>query len=116
MWWWLLACAETKLVYTTETEGGSWEVSTPEEPISPGEVDLPLHVTAEGQEAEGLVITGSASMEGMDHGHHSATATELAAGDYILPLDMGMAGVWTVTGEIEAGARIEGFELVIELR
>lgn len=112
----LLACADEPWVTEATTDGGTWVVSTADAQVGVGEVDLLLTVTADGVGAEGLKLSLIPSMPDMGHSGDPATVVEQGGGDYLATLELEMAGLWALSGEVEGPNATEGFTLVVEAR
>lgn len=114
----LLACGDAgpALVFHDTSSGGTYTVSTAEEPISEGEAVVPLHIEDADGPAEGLAVEVDALMDEMDHGHAAGDAVELGEGDYAVSLLFTMTGAWSLHGAIIDAEAVERFTLVVEVQ
>lgn len=114
--WFLLACAGDPWVTEAVTDGGTWTVSTPAAFVDVAVVDLPLAARAGESPATGLEIYVEPFMPDMGHGSRPGDAAEVGDGEYTVPLDFMMAGLWVLEGEVTGAEGTETFELVVEAR
>lgn len=112
----LLACADEPWVTVATTSGGTWVVSTEDAQVGVGEVDLLFTITADGEGAEGLRVGLVASMPDMGHAGDPAVGVDQGGGDYLLTVDLEMAGLWALSGVVEGPEATEAFTLVVEAR
>ena len=114
----LLACGDAgpTLIYSDTSSGGTYTVSTAEDPLPEGEAVVPLHIEDEAGPVEGLGVELDALMDEMAHAHAEGEGVDLGAGDYAVSLLLTMPGAWSLHGAILAEDAVERFTLVVEVR
>ena len=115
----LWGCAEPPaLVLSTVTDAGSWRVETEQAEVDQGFTPIRVFlIPVEDEPAiDALSVSVTATMPSMGHASPWAPLAEDAPGTYEGPVELGMAGIWDLDGEIADGDRVETFTLRISVR